>query len=49
MKEHKAKPVFSKYGMIDIERRKQQFSDELELNYNKFLEQRKRELNKESE
>ena len=48
MDKHKARPVFSEYGMIDVERRKQQFNDELELDYRKFLENRKRELSKEA-
>jgi DNA-directed RNA polymerase beta subunit len=43
-KEHKAKPVFSEYGIIDTKRRKQQYNDELDLDYRKFLENRKKEL-----
>ena len=48
MEKHKARPVFSEYGLIDVERRKQQFNDELELDYRKFLEERKKELIKEA-
>jgi hypothetical protein len=48
MENHKARPVFSEYGIIDVERRKQQFNDELELDYRKFLEKRKKELIKEA-
>jgi hypothetical protein len=48
MEKHKARPVFSEYGIVDVERRKKQFNDELDLDYRKFLEERKREISKES-
>lgn len=44
---NKVKPVFKEYGMIDRERRKKQWENELTLTYEEFLKKRTEELKKE--